>query len=226
MCVAVALDHLVGNPRDLQPQPRADPVLHGGRDGGVGADGARNLANAYSLESGFQPFPLPVHLVPPECQLQAHRHGFGVHPVGTPHHERVLVLQGPGGEGTDGPVHFFQQDPPRLHQLQVQPGVQHIAGGQAQVKPPALGPEVTGNGRNEGRYVVAGCAEDLVHSLRVILRDAQADHVLLRDHTLFAPCLAYCQLNGQPLFVLVIVGPDPLHCGTGVSVNHSLGPVR
>ena len=72
---------------------------------------------------------------------------------------------------------------------------------------------------------MAGGLENLVHPLRVVLGRAQQGHVPGGNHPFFAPGFADGEFYGQPFFVLVVIGPDPLHGGPGISVNHSPVPV-
>ena len=183
-----------------------------------------DFANPDGLDGCRQSLALAVHFVPPQGQLQAHGHGFGMDPVGAAHHQRVLVFQRLTGEGGYGLVQALPASrPPASTSCKSRP----VSSMSLEVRPRCSqrpsGPKGSGDGRDEGRYVVAGSLKYLVHSLRVILGVAQEGHVLGGDYALLAPGLADGQFDGQPFFVLVVVGPHPLHGGTGISVYHSLG---
>ena len=221
MGVAVSLDNLVRYLGHLKPKFAADRFFHRWRHGGVGADSAGNHAHPQTLDGFGQPFFLTPHLVPPEGEPQAHGHRFGVDAVGAAHGQGVFVFNGLGGQGGDGPVKLGLQEGASLNQLQVQAGVQHIVGGESEVEPAALRSHRFSYGAEERRYIVAGSLKKLHHATVVILGAAQLGHVFLGDNAFGCPCLAGGQFHGHPFEVFIFVGPDLLHGGPGIPVNHS-----
>ena len=186
----------------------------------MGAHGAGYLSDGNGGNGLLQPLPLPDHLLPPQRQLQAECRWLGVDPMGAAHHGRIPVGHRRRLQDLAQLVKVFSEDAPCLQELQAQGGIDNVAGGQSQVEPPPLGSQALGNGPEEGRDIVTGALEYLLHALVVVPGRSQALHVLRGDDPLLGPGLADCQLHLEPFAVLGLVGPDQLHGRPRVAVYH------
>ena len=93
--VAVAGDDLGGDVLALQAELLHHPRLDRGRDRGVGADRARELAEAQLREGFFEPLQVAVGLEGEAGEPQAEAGRLGVDAVGAADAERVAVLERP-----------------------------------------------------------------------------------------------------------------------------------
>ena len=110
MGVAIALHDLARNRGGLETEPGAGVFLDGRRDGGVGADGAGDLAIVDLLGRCVQVLDALPDIVDPNCQLEPEGDRFRVDSVGAAGHESVFVLDRPAGDGLLERCEVFEQD--------------------------------------------------------------------------------------------------------------------
>ena len=112
--VPVALQDLRRARSGLEAETLAGNALHLGIGGGIGADGARELADAQSLDRPGEPLPVAVEGERPARELEPERRRLGMDPVGAAHAERLAVLFGTRDDGDEGPIDALEQRaPPR-----------------------------------------------------------------------------------------------------------------
>ena len=92
--MSVAGDHLGARWFDLQVEAFTDEYLNGGRDVGIGADGAADLSAGHPGGSFGKALPGAGHFEGPAGELEAEADGFGPDSVGTAQHWRGAVFQG------------------------------------------------------------------------------------------------------------------------------------
>ncbi len=92
--VAVARDHLRRERVRLEAEPLAGDPLDLGVEAGVGADRARELADAVRLERAHEARAVAVELERPAGELPAERRRLGVDPVRAADADRAPVLLG------------------------------------------------------------------------------------------------------------------------------------
>src|SRR5437773_5903205 len=97
--MTVSVDDLRRDGLDEEAETAADLLLEVGRDSGVGADGAGDLANGDLLLGLCEAVGVAAHLVVPGGKLEAEGGGLGVDAVAAAHADRVLVLLCADGEG-------------------------------------------------------------------------------------------------------------------------------
>ena len=161
--ISVPLHHLVGHERNFQPKVITNTLFDVRRNCGVGADGARDLADSDGFSRSLQSFLLSPEFIPPQSEFQAEGHGLRMDTMGAPHHQRVLVANRLLFDRFYRRICFFQQQIRGCHHLQRLPGVEHVGGGHSQMQPPAFRAQSFRDGAKESSYVVACRLEDLHH---------------------------------------------------------------
>ncbi len=102
--VAVARDHLRRERVRLEPEPLAGDALDLGIEAAVGADRARELADAVRLERPHEPRAVAVELERPAGELPAERRRLGVDAVRAADADRAPVLLGAADDRVERPV--------------------------------------------------------------------------------------------------------------------------
>ena len=97
--VPVALNYLARHRSGFQTQLGAGIFLYRRGYGGVGANGAGDLAIVDLLSRRLQVLDALPDIVDPNCQLEPERDRFRVDSVGAAGHESVFVLDRPAGDG-------------------------------------------------------------------------------------------------------------------------------
>src|SRR4051812_1945855 len=87
-------------------------------------------------------------------------------------------------------------------------------------------PRRLGHAAHERNHVVASLSEDLFDPLQVERRGLDRRQGVLRHDAKLAPGLADSDFDSAPIFVLLLVGPDPGHLGIGVSRDHRFNSSR
>ena len=219
--MAVARHDLGGDVLAPQPQPLHHPRLDRGRDRGVGADGARELAEGELRESVLETGDVAVGLEGEAGQPQAEGGGLGVDAVGAADAERVAVLQRPRDQGVAVGSGAGDDDLPGPAQLQRQRRVEHVGGGEAVVDPAPVLANRAGDDVDEGGDVVVGDPLALVdrrdRERRVGPRRLGG---LARHHALLGPGLGRRQLDLEPGLHLALGRPDLTHLRARVAGNH------
>src|SRR5881628_4199673 len=90
--VPVALDHLAGGRRRLEPQLLTDMGFNVRRQVRERAPGARHFAARDPVTRGSKPLAMALRLVVPDRQLDAERDGLAMDTMRTSDHEGVTVL--------------------------------------------------------------------------------------------------------------------------------------
>ena len=148
-----------------QPQPLHHPRLDRGRDRGVGADRAGELADRELLEGVGEPRQVAVGLEGEARQAQAEGGRLGVDPVGAADAERVALLERAVDQRVAVGAGAGEDDLARLAQLQRQGGVEDVGGGEAVVDPAPVLADRGGDDVDEGGDVMVGDPLALVHRL-------------------------------------------------------------
>ena len=102
---------------------------------GVRSHGAGNLSQGNSASNRCQPLMRPAKLVVHQGHLQAEGGWFGVNAVAAPHHRRELEAQCLFSNDLPQFFQIFQKQIGRGRHLKGKGGVDHVAAGQAEVKP-------------------------------------------------------------------------------------------
>jgi hypothetical protein len=219
--VPIARDHLRRGHR-AEPELPADVLLDERVDVGIGADGARELADRDRVAGALQAIEVTAHLHGPERELRAERRRFGVDAVRAPDHRRVAELARPtrdrrlqASRRTEDHVHGSRE-------LQRQRGVDDVARRQPVVHPRARRlPDALLHDVDERGDVVIGGAFPLVHRLDVEAGPfANGAGVGLGDHTELRPCFDGEDLDFEPRSETGLVGEEVGDLGERVARDH------
>ena len=199
----------------------ADVALDGRRQMSEGAHGARELAHGHDLPRARDPRHVPIELGVPQRQLQAQRHGLGVHAVRAPDHRRAAVLLRTRANGRHQVRQALQHQVAGFAHLQRLRGVDDVGRRHAEVHPPGGRPDVLGHGRRERDDVVLRDgldgfdAGDVERALGADVLGRLDRHDACAGHRLGGG-----GLHLQPRLVAALVAPDATHLGIGVARNH------
>ena len=219
--VPVALDHLVGCGRRLEPQLLTDIGFNVRRQVRERAHGARRFAARDPVTRGSKPLTMALRLVVPDGQLDAERDGLAVDAMRASDHEGVTVLPGAFAEHGEQSLQILQNCIGGLDHQDGQRGVQDIGGGQAQVQVAGCRPDLLGNGFDEGDDVVfrnpLQCldARRIDAGLGVDLPDCRCG-----DQPLLRQSFAGQELHLQPRFIFARGLPDRFQVRPGIAINH------
>src|SRR6185437_7209640 len=136
--MAVALEDLRRGWRGLEADPLAREPLELGIRRGVGADRARELADAHPLERPRDAFLAASQLECPAGELEPEGGGLGMDAVRAADLQRLAVLLGAGRDDREGAVEACEDQRARLADLQRERRVDDVGGGEAVVEPAAL----------------------------------------------------------------------------------------
>ena len=223
--MAIALHDLGGCGLEPDLQSGADPLLDLGRQVREGADGAGDLAHGGFVECASQAVALAAHLLVEDEQLEPEGRGLGVHAVGSPDAGGVTELQRATPEHGDQALDPDQEQPPRVADLERERRVEHVAGGESVVDVTRIGPHALRQGGEERDHVVTDLGLDLVDARR-IHRGARADRLqrVRGNQSALRVDLADGELHREPAAVLALLGPDLLHLGARVAIDHRPTP--
>ena len=221
--VTVALEDLRRARRGLEAEPLAGDPLDLGLGGRVGADGARELADAEALDRADEPLAVAVERERPAGELEPEGRRLGVDPVRPPHADRLAVLLGAGDDGAEGAIEAFEHERARLLDGERERRVEHVRRREPVVEQAALLAEPLGDRVDEGGDVVVRLALDLGDPLGRRHDGALADRGdgLARDGTDLGPALEGGQLDVEPAPQLLAVRPDVAHGRAGVAGDHA-----
>ena len=218
----VALEDLRRARRGRETEPLAcDPLdLRSRRS--VGADGARELADAQPHERAFEPLSIALELEDPTEQLQPERRRLGVHAVRSPDGDRVAMLLGTRECGLRRMVEALENQLAGALNGQRERRVEHVRRREAVVEPASVGAEIRRHLVDECGDVVVGDALALGDLRRA--RDARAfangTRARGRNGSDLGPGVEGCELHGEPVLELRLLGPDPGHVRPGVAGDH------
>ena len=164
--MAVALEDLRRGRRGLEAEPLAREPLELGIGRGVGADRARELADAHPLERPRDAFLAARQLERPAGELEPEGRRLGMDAVRAADLQRLAVLLGARRDDCEGAVETREDQRARLADLQRERGVDDVGGGEAVVEPAALLAELLGDGVDEGGGVVVERRLELGDPLR------------------------------------------------------------
>ena len=211
--VPVALQDLRRAGRRLEAEPLAGHPLDLGVGGGVGADGARELADAQALDRAAEPLAVAVERERPTGELEPERRRLGVDAVGAPHADRLAVLLRPRDDGAEGAVDPLEHERPGVLDGERERRVEHVRRRQPVVEEAALLAQSLGDGVDEGGDVVVRLALDLGDRSGVgtTARSRIAATRLAWDGANLGPALEGSQLDVEPAPQLLA---SPTRCGS------------
>ncbi len=189
---------------------------------GEGAYRAGDLADG---DGGTRPrhaADVAAELVVPERQLEAERHGLGVHAVRAADHRRAAVFLGAPVDSLAKAAEQLQDEVGRLHHLERLGRVDDVRRSEAEMQPARRRPDVFGYRRREGDDVVLRRLLDLFDA-----RDVEAGLLakfaggLGRHDAHSGHDVGRGQFDGQPRFVAPFFRPDAPHFGVRVSPDHA-----
>ncbi len=168
--VAIALNHLRGNGRGLQAEPRADALFVLRLQMAEGADGAGELADAHVFGGSIEAGEVALHLGVPVEQLEAECRGLGVDAVRAADGRRVLELDGAALEHCEQRRKPVADERRRLFDLQGLRGVDNVVRREPVVQPAGLGVQPLRfqafcDGGREGDDVVLHFGLDLLDAI-------------------------------------------------------------
>ena len=207
--VAVAWDDLGRDVLGAQPEALHHRRLDRGRDRGVGADRARELADRGLLEGTAQALEVAVGLEGKAGEPQPEGRRLGVDAMRAPDAERVGVLARLRDQRVAIGSRAVTEDRPGLDQLQAERGVEDVGGGQPVVDPATVLADRSRDDVDEGGDVVVGLALALLDRLdRERCPLARLRGGLGRDAALVGPGLGGGELDLEPALHPALVAPD------------------
>ena len=219
--VAVALDDLGGDGFDAESEFAADALLDVGRDGGVGADGAGDLADGDGFDGVGESAAVAAGFVDPTGQFEAEGGRLAVDPVRASDAEGVLVFDGALGDGGFEPFEVVFDDASGVADLEGGGGVPDVGGGESVVDPARLGPERVGDGAEEGERVVVDFGLVAVDVGDVVAGVGGDEFgVLAGDDALVGPGVDDGDLDIEPAPPLGVIGPERGHLRPLVAGDH------
>ena len=226
--VAVALEDLGRARRRLEAEPLAGDALDLGIRGGIGSDGARQLADAQSLDRAAEALAVAVDAERPARQLEPEGRRLGVDPVRAPHADRLAVLLRAGDDGAEGAIETLEQVGAGVLDRERERRVEDVRGGEPVVEEATVRAEPLGDRVDERRHVVVRLELDLGHPLRRRHDRALADrlHGLDGNDADLGPAVQGGQLDVQPAPQLLAVRPDVAHGRAGVAGDHEIHSTR
>ena len=229
--MAVALQDLSRGRSGLEAQPLAREALQLGIGRCVRADGARELADAHSLESARHALATARQLECPAGELQPERRRLGVDAVRAADLQRLTMLLGSCVDRGEGALQTREDQCAGFVHLQRESGVDDVGRGQPVVEPAgAFLAELFGHGVDEGGSVVMKRCFELGHAFGA-RRGCAGDEgggVFGHDSQL-GPGRCRGELDLEPRGELPLVRPDPGHGRARVAGDHGLqsrGPAR
>ena len=220
--MAVAAHHLCGGRFDAETERGEHLVLDPRIDVAVRTNGAGQLADRDAIDGLREARMGAVELEDPADQLESKRGRLGVHAVGTTHARGGAVLQRALEHGGTRLLEALQQDRAGIAQLQCQPGVDHVARGEAVVEPACGRPDLLGNRLGERDHVVVRALLDLLGPRDVntrVLADRRG--ILSRHHAKRHVRVGRSELDLQPCAKSSLVCPDGAHPRSRVAGDHS-----
>jgi hypothetical protein len=154
--VAVAGDDLGRHRLGAEVQAREHAALEVRRRRGIGADGARDRADARLPEGSLEPVGVAVRLEREAGELDAERRRLGLDAVRAADHQCVDVLSRALCERLDQLVRAAQDDLARLAELERERRVEHVRRGEAEVDPAPGVARGVAQDVHEGGDVVVG----------------------------------------------------------------------
>jgi two-component system, OmpR family, response regulator RegX3 len=220
----VARDDLRGNRLRHEAEPGACDPLDLWIAAAIDADGAGDLADADAGQGVLHAVRVTLELEGPAGELRAEGDGLGVHPVSAADHDRCAMLFGTAYDGGERGLEPLQDQAASFSRLQREGGVEHVGGGQAEVEPASVVPELTGDRVDECSEVVVGSLFDFGNALGRRRNGSLADALdgIGGDSSDLAPALQRGQLDLEPAGELALVRPDVLHGRAGVARDHRL----
>ena len=147
-------------------EPRQRELLDARVDVAVGADRARELADAHALERGGEPLAAAVELLDPAEQLEPERHRLGVDAVRAAHAGGRAVLLGPRQRASRARSTPASSSRAGVAELQRQRGVDDVRRRQAVVEPARVLADLLGDRLRERDDVVVRAPLDLARARR------------------------------------------------------------
>ena len=168
--VAVTRDDLGGDGLDCEPQFVGDVLLDRRVYVGESAHSAGNRTSGDLFARGNQALSAAAELGVGFGELQAEGDRLGVDAVAAADGRRVLVLFRAALDRRQEGVEILQQDVGRLHELDVERGVQHVGAGHPLVHETCFGADLLRDPVKEGDDIVLGDGLDRVDRGDVDLR--------------------------------------------------------
>ena len=221
--MAVALEDLRGARSGLEPEPLAGDPLDLGIGGGVGADRARQLADAHPFERPSDAGAVTLEREGPAGELETERRRLGVDAVRAADRQCLAMLLGARDDGDERAVDPGEDQRAGVADLKRERGVEDVGGRQAVVEPAPLLAETLGDGVDEGGDVVVRARLDLGDALRASERRARSRIVvdrLARHDAGLGPAVQRGELDLEPAREPRFVRPDRRHGRAGVARNH------
>ena len=220
--VAVALEDLRRARRGLEPESLAGDPLDLGICGGVGADGARELADPHPFERPGDASAVALEREGPAGELETEGRRLGVDAVGAADRHGLAMLLGARHDGGEGAVDPGEDQCAGIANLKRESGVEDVRRRQPVVEPAPLLAEPLGDRVDEGGDVVVRPRLDLGDALRRRNDGSLANRVdrLARHDAGLRPALQRGELDLQPARQPRLVRPDRRHGRAGVARNH------
>ena len=143
--MAVALEDLRRARRGLEPESLAGDPLDLGICRGVGADGARELADPHPSSARATRVAVTLEREGPAGELETERRGLGVDAVGAADRQGLAMLLGAAHDGGERAVDPGQDQRAGIADLQRERGVEDVRRRQAVVEPAPLLAETLGD---------------------------------------------------------------------------------
>ncbi len=218
----VAGDDLRRNRLAAEPQRPEGELLDAGVGVGVGAHGARQLADPNAGQRRLEPGAPPAELHQPAEQLESEGRRLGVHAVRSADRRRVAVLLGPREQRGVDRVDVVEQDPSRVSELERQSRVDDVGRREPVVKPASVLTHLLGDGLGEREHVMVGAILDLADPGHVDAGPlAHGRDRVGRHDAQLGPARHRRDLNVQPPGEPALVRPDGAHGGTGIAGDQS-----
>ena len=225
LCMAVALNHLGGDGSRAKPEGFTHPGLHRGRHIGEGPHGTRDLSHADRLPGPPHALQVALHLGEPQGDLHSEGDRLGVNAVAAAYHHGAAMLEGRLLQDLEQGFQVPDDDVGRVPELEGKGRVENIRGGQAHVDVPGLGADLLSHGGEEGDDIMSRGLLDLVDAADIEVRTlADRLHRLGRYLPILGVGLTDGELHVQPPPVLILLGPELLHLGPGIALDHLFAP--
>ena len=143
--MAVALEDLRGARSGLEPEALAGDPLDLGIGRGVGADGARELADPHSFERPGDARAVTLEREGPAGELETEGGGLGVDAVRAADRQGLAMLLGASNDGGEGAIDPREDQRAGIANLERERGVEDVRRRQAVVEPAPLFAEPLGD---------------------------------------------------------------------------------